>query len=78
MVKLRVRISSVTNAAALRHNYRTLLNAQSSMPLEQQSFCGSWRCQDLVNQYKATKLASAPPHSGAWQTAIGVPSGLCQ
>ena len=77
-VKLRVRISSVTDAAALRRGYRTLLNAQSSTPSEQQSFRGSWRCQDLVNQYKATKSASAPPCGGAWQTAIGVPSGSCQ
>ena len=47
-VKLRVRISSVTDAAALRRGYRALSNASPSTPLEQQSFRGSWR-QDLVN-----------------------------
>ena len=44
MVKLRVRILSVTDAAALRCGYRALLNASSSTPLEQQSFRGSWHC----------------------------------
>jgi hypothetical protein len=49
MVKLRVRISSITDVAALRRGYRALSNALSLTPSEQQSFCGSWRCQDLVN-----------------------------
>jgi len=43
-VKLKVRISSITNAAALYHGYRALLNASSSTPLKQQSLRGSWRC----------------------------------
>ncbi|XTI85518.1 hypothetical protein V2W45_1340470, partial [Cenococcum geophilum] len=47
-VKLRVRISSATDAAALRRGYRALSNASPSTPSEQQSFRGSWR-QDLVN-----------------------------
>ena len=41
IVKLRVRISSVTNTAALRRGQRALLNALSLTPLEQQSFRGS-------------------------------------
>jgi hypothetical protein len=37
-VKLRVRISSVTDAAVLRRDYRAILNASSSTPSKQQSF----------------------------------------
>ena len=62
-----MRISSVTDAAALRHSYRALSNASSSTPSEQQSFRLSWR-QDIVNntrQDDSIKSASAPPRSGA-------------
>ena len=70
-VKLRVRISSITNTAALRRGYRALSNASPSTPLEQLCFRRSWR-QDLVNNTgKMTpKSASTPPRSRAREPSI--------
>ena len=70
-VKLRVRISSVTDAAALRRGYRALSNTSPSTPSEQQSFRRSWR-QDLVNNTGKTtpKSASVPPRGGAREPSM--------